>query len=51
MCGLGATLLCNEIARLLGARRARVLRYAVGSDITQRNRYGDETGFASVMFE
>ena len=50
MCGLGATLLCNEIARLVGCRRARVLRYAVGSDITNRG-VADQTGFASVMFE
>jgi AmmeMemoRadiSam system protein B len=50
MCGLGTTLLCNEIARLLGCRHARVLRYAVGSDISKRD-LSDQTGFASVAFE
>ena len=50
MCGLGATLLTVELARNLGRTRARLLKYAVGSDICERGLQ-DQTGFATVVFE
>ena len=50
MCGLGATLLSLEVARNLGRSNARLLHFAVGSDISERCLQ-DETGFASVVFE
>lgn len=50
MCGLGATLLTTELARHLGKSRARLLKYAVGSDICDRGLQ-DQTGFATVVFE
>ena len=50
MCGLGAMLLALELARQLGKGRARLLKYAVGSDICERG-LPDQTGFASLVFE
>jgi len=50
MCGLGSLLLTMELARNLGRHRARLINYAVGSDICERG-VQDQTGFATVVFE
>ena len=36
MCGLGSTLFTTELATSLGRTEGKLLRYAVGSDITDR---------------
>lgn len=50
MCGLGTCILTAEVARNLGQTRARLLHYAVGSDICERG-LRDQTGFATIIFE
>ena len=49
MCGLGAAMLTTDIARNLGRKEGKLLKYAVGSQICDRGLL-DQTGFASFTF-
>ncbi len=48
ICGAGAIATCMEICKLLGSRKAELLKYHTSGDIV--DDYGNAVGYASIVF-